>query len=283
MTGATKLINMICQPMLRTTCVFLFLILTTRFSNAQSLMLIAHRGGVVDSSYTENGRLAMKGAVREGYQMIEVDVRVSNDGVLLANHDADFKRYYGVDKKVVEMPWAGIAQLKSTLDGNVPMRLDEVLQFCKANKLGVMLDNKIAGMDSVVFQKLVDMLDRFQLRNTALMIGTEESTNYFTGKIRLSCSRKQLESNMQKPGYDASHYFLFERPANLRKEDVDWAQTHEIVTVAAINKFHYRKSADMMTDAGNDCRRMLGMGVKNFQIDSEFGKFLSNKGDAPRK
>lgn len=242
------------------------------FANAQSL--IAHRGGVVDSSCTENGLAALKRAVTDGYQMIETDVRVTRDGVLIANHDADFKRYYGVNRKVSETDWADISKLKSTLDGNTPLQLEEVLRFCHENKLGVMLDNKIAGMDSTLFEKLIGLLDKYNLHSTALMIGTDESTAYFTGKIKLSCSRKQLEENVQKPGYQASHYFLFERPASLTREDVAWAAAHNIFTVAAINKFHYRKSLDLMADAATDCKRMQEIGVKNFQIDSEFRKFF---------
>lgn len=242
--------------------------------NAQGQSLIAHRGGVVDSSYTENGLAALKLAVRDGYRMVETDMRVTRDGVLIANHDPDFQRYYGINKKVSDLDWAEIRKLKSTLDGNTPLQLEEVLRFCQANKLGVMLDNKIAGMDSLLFGRLIGLLDKYDLRGSALMIGTDESTDYFTGKIKLSCSRKQLEENMKKPGYHASHYFLFERPAALTREDVKWATTHNILTVAAINKFHYRKSQNMIADAGNDCKHMQEIGVKNFQIDSEFRKFF---------
>ena len=244
------------------------------YAQPASDILIAHRGGVVDSSYTENGIPALKKALEKGYKMIEIDMRVTRDGVLIANHDADFKRFYGFDKKVVDADWNEIKNLKSSLDGNSPQKLEDILIFCRKNQLGVMLDNKISGLDTVLFNRLLKMLDENKLRRSALMIGTDESTEFFTGKLRLSCSRKQLEENMQKAGFKPDHYFLFERPANLSREDVAWAKEHGFMTVAAINKFHYRKSTDFMADAKKDCDRMKESGVNNFQIDSEFQVFL---------
>lgn len=244
------------------------------YGKGKTAGLIAHRGGVVDSTFTENGLPALKEAARQGYKMVETDMRVTADGVLIANHDADFKRFYGDPRKVTETKWAEARVLASKLDGNHPMLLEDVFRFCAENKMAVMLDNKIAGLDSALFSGLVTMLDRYHLRETAIMIGTDESTEFFTGKVRLSCSRKQLEENMKKPGYRPDHYYLFERPASLTREDVAWAQEHNIRVVAAINKYHYRKSVDMMADAKKDCERMLAFGVTEFQIDSEFRQFL---------
>lgn len=244
------------------------------YGQGKNPALIAHRGGVVDSTFTENGLPALRQAARMGYKMVETDMRVTADGVLIANHDADFNRFYGDPRKVTETQWAEARKLTSKLDGNHPMSLEDVFRFCAENNMAIMLDNKIAGLDSALFYRLTGLLDRYHLRETALMIGTDESTAFFTGKVRLSCSRKQLEENMQKPGFRAGHYYLFERPASLTREDVAWARKNDIRVVAAINKFHYRKSTDMMADAKKDCERMLEYGVAEFQIDSEFRPFL---------
>lgn len=244
------------------------------YGQGKAIGLIAHRGGVVDSTFTENGLPALREAARRGYKMVETDMRVTADGVLIANHDADFNRFYGDLRKVTETSWAEARALTSRLDGNHPMLLEDVFRFCAENKMAVMLDNKIAGLDTALFSGLTVLLDRYHLRESAIMIGTDESTGFFTGKVRLSCSRKQLEENMKKPGYRPDHYYLFERPASLTREDVAWARKHNIRVVAAINKYHYRKSADMMADAKRDCERMLAYGVTEFQIDSEFRQFL---------
>lgn len=247
---------------------------TDVYGQGKAVSLIAHRGGVVDSTFTENGLPALREAARQGYKMAETDMRVTADGVLIASHDANFNRFYGDPRSVTETKWADARRLTSKLDGNHPMLLEDVFRFCAENNMAVMLDNKIAGLDTALFSGLTALLDRYHLRESALMIGTDESTAFFTGKVRLSCSRKQLEENMQKPRFRPDHYYLFERPANLTREDVTWARKHDIRVVAAINKFHYRKSADMMGDAKKDCERMLEYGVTGFQIDSEFRQFL---------
>jgi glycerophosphoryl diester phosphodiesterase len=270
----SKIIKKACKETLKPALIILLALAAHQTYAQKQLTLIAHRGGVVDSSYTENGITALSKAATTGYKMIETDVRVTKDGILVVNHDADLKRYYGLDKKVADLEWQEIRKLKSTLDGNTPIRLEDVLRFCHEHAMGVMLDNKIAGLDTTLFNRMIGLLDQYDLLDTALMIGTEESTDFFTGKIKLSCSRRQLEENMQKPGYNASHYFLFERPAKLSKEDLEWASNHHLTVVAAINKYHYRQSADMLKDAAIDCRRMLDFGVQNFQIDSEFQSFL---------
>ncbi|WP_192579292.1 glycerophosphodiester phosphodiesterase [Dyadobacter aurulentus] len=264
------------QHLLKYMPVLAFLLLSELVASAQAVRLIAHRGGVVDSTYTENSLPALMQAAKEGYAMIETDVRVTKDGQLIANHDADFKRFYGLDKRVVDMEWSDVKKLKSTLDGGSPVLLEDVFRFCREHQMGVMLDNKIRGMDVKLFEKLIALVEKYQLRESALMIGTDESTDFFTGKIRLSCSRKQLEENMQKTGYKSENYFFFERPANLSVGDVKWAKSLGIVTIAAINTYHYRDSKDALSDAREDCKRMLGFGVTTFQIDSEYRKFLVN-------
>lgn len=254
-----------------TTLLFLLLLGNAK---AQSPYLIAHRGGVVDSTYTENGLPALQQAIKQGYKMVEVDMRVTKDGILIANHDASFKRYYGVDEQVTNTTWEQAKKLVSKLDGARPLQLEEIFKYCQKNGLAVMLDNKIEGLDVPLFAGLVTLLQKYKLQETAIMIGTSESTDFFTVKVRLSCTRKQLEENQKKAGYRPEHYFLFERPARLTKEDVDWAAKNNIRTVAAINKYHYRGSQDPVAQATSDCRRMLEIGVRYFQIDSEYRNFF---------
>ena len=77
----------------------------TVYAQHSSYYLIAHRGGVVDSTYTENGLPALQAAIKRGYKMVEVDLRITKDSVLIIHHDNNFKRYYGIDQPVKEMAW----------------------------------------------------------------------------------------------------------------------------------------------------------------------------------
>jgi glycerophosphoryl diester phosphodiesterase len=231
--------------------------------------LIAHRGGVVDSIHTENSRPALEAAIKRGYHMVEVDLRLTKDSILIIQHAPTFKRYYGVDKPVSSMTWQEISKLRSSEGGSKVLKFEEVLKLC-SGKIQLMVDNKIRGKDSVLFTKLVNLLKAYGLQRGALMIGTAESTPFFTGKIKLSCTRVQLERNMEKPGYAAENYYLFGTPEEMSASDIRWAVKHHIQVVAVINSFRYGHLKHPFEKAREDIATMKREGVTYFQIDSEF-------------
>ncbi|MCM4168094.1 hypothetical protein KCTC52924_03647 [Arenibacter antarcticus] len=228
--------------------------------------LIAHRGGVVDNQTAENSLASLKKASEEGYWMVEVDLRITQDSVLIIHHDPDFKRYYGVNKKVSEMNWDEIQELKGDLDNKVHS-FEEVLKFCQESNLEVMVDNKIKGFDAGLFEKVVALLNKYELSEHAMMIGTSESTPFFTGKVKLSCTRQQLEDNMLKPGFNPNDYYLFSK--NISKEDEEWTRKHGIMAVGAINAWAFK--GDIIKEAQKAVNKLKEAGVSYYQIDSVFG------------
>ncbi len=238
-------------------------------SGSDGYRLIAHRGGIVDSVTAENSRPALEKAIEQGYWMVEVDLRLSADSVLITQHDRNFRRYFGVDTPVSDMTWQEIQQLRSEF-GTPVLSFEEVLQHCRG-RIRVMVDNKIEGLDTVLFGKVVALLRKYDLDQEAIMIGTTASTEFFTGRIRLSCTRKQLEENMQKPGYHPSHYYLF--AADISREDVVWAHQHNIMVVGAVNERNPRSPA-ARESARTKAVNMQQAGVKIFQIDSAFEDFF---------
>lgn len=239
---------------------------------APGYFLIAHRGGIVDSSRAENSLPALEGAAEHGFDMVEIDLRVTKDGVLIINHDADLKKYYGVDRRVTDMTWPELQVLKSDRGGSGVLPFEEVLRYCRDKKMGVMIDNKIKGFDSLLFVRVVALLKKYKLQRTALMIGTDESTDFFTGKVKLSCTRRQLEDNRSKPGYKAGNYYLFS--SDISKEDVEWAGKQGIMVVGAINEWHYARSARPEEDAERDIKKLRAAGVRCYQIDSIYERFF---------
>lgn len=240
-------------------------------SSHNNYYLIAHRGGVVDSNRAENSLPALKAAIERGYKMVEIDLRLTKDSVLIIHHDMNFKRYFGLDKPVSEITWKEIRKLKSNTGGSKVLQFEEALQYC-SGKIDVMIDNKISGNDTVLFSKVVAILKKYKLDKAALMIGTSESTDFFTGKIKLSCTRKQLEENMLKPGYSPSHYYLFGN--EITRDDVEWAGLNNILPVGVVNAWRYRRFANPAAEAEKDAQRLKATGLNHFQIDSEFERFF---------
>lgn len=227
--------------------------------------LIAHRGGVVDSTSAENSKEALETAIAKGYWMVESDLRVTKDGVLITHHDQNFKRSFGLDSAVTDMTWEQIGRLKN-VNGYQVMLFEDLLRL-SSGRIGIMIDNKIRGNDTLLFTRVIDLLKRYDLYKNALMIGTEESTAFFTGKIRLSCTRSQLEANMRKPGYRSSDFYLFS--GDISKNDVVWAKKHNILSVGVLNAWAI-KSRDADQTAQQKAKQLLDAGLSHFQIDSVY-------------
>ncbi|NLR60533.1 hypothetical protein HGH93_20660 [Chitinophaga polysaccharea] len=251
---------------LLTGCLLLTGYLVQAQSSTGPYRLIAHRGGVVDSTTDQNSAQALSKAISDGYWMVEIDMRMTKDSVLITHHDATFKRSFGLDAAVADMNWEAIARLKND-HGYRVQKLEEVFARCKG-KLGVMLDNKLPGNDTTVWRKLIMLLKKYDLYQSALMIGTDESTAFFTSKIKLSCTRQQLEENMHKHGFRPENYYLFSD--NITKADADWAAKHRILVIGVINAFTFKAGEQVTNGPASQASRLKNAGVRNFQVDSQY-------------
>lgn len=227
--------------------------------------LIAHRGGIVDSTAGQNSLEALTKAIAKGYWMVEVDLRMTKDSVLITHHDKNFRQSFGLDSAVSSMTWEAIGKLRG-VNGYRVQRFEDVLAHCKG-KLGVMIDNKLDGNDTAVWTRLITLLKKYDLYKGALMIGTDESTAYFTGKIRLSCTRQQLETNINRPDYKASNYYLFSD--KISREDYEWAHRRNILVVGVINAWAFQPG-ESVSKAGEQATTLKAAGVQCFQIDSQY-------------
>lgn len=232
--------------------------------------LIAHRGGVVDEYTPENSLPALNRAIEAGYWMVEVDLRMSCDSVLFVHHDNNFKRFFNVDRKANELEWSEISSLTSDV-GTKILTFEEVLRNSRG-KIKLMIDNKITGNDTILFSKILKIMKQYDQLEDAYMIGREESTTYFTGKIKLSCTRQQIEENKQKPGYKAEYYYLFSD--NISQEDVSWAEKEGVPAVGVINAWSMSDRESITAMASSKAEKLKTAGVRIYQIDSIFGELL---------
>lgn len=223
---------------------------------------------MVDESTAENSLQALEKAIARGYCRVEIDVRMSKDSVFVTHHDRDFLRYYGDDTRVTAMTWPTISRLKGD-KGNRVHSLEEILSKA-SGRIHVMIDLKVVGDDTVLHSKLLQSLAKYGLLADAMMIGTDESTDFYRGKIALSCTRQQLEANMQRSDFNPSHYYLFS--SNIDADDVTWASRHGILVVGAVNA--WAQQGDPLNKGATSIRRLSDAGVRTFQIDSMFDVFF---------
>lgn len=92
--------------------------------------MTGHRGQVVAGGPPENSLAAVAAALDQGADGVEVDVRVSADGVAVCSHDPDLGRLAGVAALVRETAYAELARLRLP-GGHRIARLDEVAHLVR--------------------------------------------------------------------------------------------------------------------------------------------------------
>ena len=108
---------------------------------------IAHRGYKVN--YPENTMGAFKDAAEVGTHAIETDVHLTKDDIVVLSHDADLKRCFGKEDKIIDRKWEEISELQTLKTPHQYMpRLQELLEFLALpdtnENIWVLLDIKVA-------------------------------------------------------------------------------------------------------------------------------------------
>lgn len=106
---------------------------------------IAHRG--YKAQHPENTVRAFKGAVTAGAHAVETDLHLSKDGVIVLSHDADLKRCFGKEEKIINCDWQYLKTLRTTRAPHEPMPcLQELLEYLATpglENIWLLLDIKI--------------------------------------------------------------------------------------------------------------------------------------------
>jgi len=116
---------------------FVFLLVSyNAFSQRDNFSFIAHRGGAAHAP--ENSIEAVKIALLSDVHKIEIDVRMSSDGVLILMHDKKIKRTTNGKGKVKNMTAAELQSFTLKDNGNNSLckipALDEVLTIINGQK-----------------------------------------------------------------------------------------------------------------------------------------------------
>jgi glycerophosphoryl diester phosphodiesterase len=241
---------------------------------AQGLRLIAHRGGVVDDTRAENSAGAVEEAIARGYWMVEVDVRRSRDGEPVLHHDNTLARYYGESKRVEEMRWRELQQLRAIPGGKPPLHFEELCAIC-SGKIRLMLDLK-GKWEPAFYQRLWRHIEQAKLLQPTWSLGGPAIRPLFDGKVMVSVNRQTLDAALAAGEPVAERYFLFELGSVMQSADIELARQHRIAPVAAINTFRYTMAKrDDWEGAKEDITRLRQLGVTDYQVDSRYEPLFS--------
>lgn len=120
---------------------------------------IAHRG-LHDSTRDENSLGAFTNAVSRGYA-IELDVRLTKDGVPVVIHDDKLSRLFGLDASISEMSLADLKKLKLPKSGEGIPTLSEAMTRVDG-QVPVLIELKDFGLPGGFERKVLSVLEDYQ-------------------------------------------------------------------------------------------------------------------------
>ena len=116
----------------------------------QEMLIYAHRGASTD--FLEGSKAAYLGAIAQGADGFECDVRLTKDKQIICYHDRDTKRLSNIDLKISKSSYK---ELKAKVD---PYLLDELLDLSISNKKDLVIESKHPVSTGAMIEKLVHKL-----------------------------------------------------------------------------------------------------------------------------
>jgi len=127
------------------------------------MKIYAHRGASKD--FPEHTLRAYNGAIAQGADGFECDVRLTKDNVAILWHDADLKRCAGVSGRVAEMKYAQIRRECPEV-----LTLEELLILARENKKELAIETKHPVPTANKIEKVVIELLSQEKQSTEISI-----------------------------------------------------------------------------------------------------------------
>ena len=135
-------------------------------------LIIAHRGAV--DQFNENTIEAYEQSIKDGADWIEIDLRMTSDGVLIPMHDVDIDRTTTGTGEVNDLTWEQISRfqtVKNNYLAPIPS-LEEVLQTFGKN-MNYYIETRLVNGHPLMELKLVLLLKKYDLlRNGHITIAS---------------------------------------------------------------------------------------------------------------
>lgn len=160
---------------------------------------IAHRG-LHDDKIPENSYAAFESCIKAGYA-IETDVRFTKDKKVILFHDDNLKRMTGKDKKVCDLTYDEISELKlKDTDEKIPL-FSDFLKFVN-EKVPILIEIKYVGEIGGLVEKTIELLKdyegeyAFQSFNPLYVKKAKKlSPNKFCGQLASNGTKEDFSSS----------------------------------------------------------------------------------------
>lgn len=242
---------------------------------ARRPLLVAHRGGVVSDRIPECSLAAIREAARHGYDLVELDVRVTRDGVPLVFHDADLSTATARTGAIGDLTETEAVALRFRKNDEALATLGQALALCRQLHLGVMLDFKDPPRADIL-QRIAALVRQHGLAKSTVTISAHPLVRAELADVALvpvsADELKQIAAGEGGPDSLVGRYW-FGIPAWIPLETVPRLQRAGALVIPAINLFRYGSDPDR-AQARRDVQALTELGVEGFQIDSAYQDFF---------
>ncbi len=141
------------------------------------VVIMAHRGS--SKAAPENTMAAIRQAIKDGADWVEIDVQETADGEVVVFHDSDFMKLAGVNLKIWDATTSDLQDIdigswfaSQFSDQRVPT-LADVLDECKG-KIKINIELKYYGHDKQLEQRVAELVDSREMASQVLAMSLKK-------------------------------------------------------------------------------------------------------------
>jgi len=144
-----------------------------------SVEITAHRGA--SGRAPENTLAAIRAAIADSADWVEIDVQETLDGVVAVHHDADFMRVAGDARKIWETPWADVSRIHNgawfgpEFEAERVASLEELLQVT-GDRIRVNIELKTYGHGQRLEERVIEIVERMGLEEQVVLMSLSRPT-----------------------------------------------------------------------------------------------------------
>lgn len=185
-------------------------------SAAESLLLVAHRAGAYDAP--ENTLAALNLAIASDAEIAEIDIRQTQDNVLVALHDETMKRTAGIDVPIADVCYDALmdvdagAYYSEDFTGEPIPTLEQLLQAAKG-RIALMLDLKPDGTGSLETETL-ELISRYEMEEQCSIASTSASLLAHVKELAPEIMTIYITNSMSRHDYGRDYVDAFSIKVN---------------------------------------------------------------------
>ncbi len=141
--------------------------------------ITAHRGS--SGRAPENTLAAVRAAIADKADWVEIDVQETSDGVVVVHHDADFMRVGRDPRKIWEIPWASVSQIPNgawfgaEFEAERVASLEELLRVT-GDRVRVNIELKTYGHGQQLEERVIEIVERMDMQDQVVLMSLDRPT-----------------------------------------------------------------------------------------------------------